>query len=64
MPSVPTRVPFEPDCDRSQSAAKGPAVGFEDNQVFENERKIQSVCVFRHLKIRGRITQMRQLINF
>jgi len=36
----------------------GTAGGFKGNQVFENERKTQIVCVLRHLTIRGRINQM------
>jgi hypothetical protein len=35
------------------AAAKGIAGVVTDNQVIDNERKIQKACVFRHLKIRG-----------
>jgi len=39
--------------DVLSAAAKGIAGVIKDNQVIDNERKMQKACVFRHLKIRG-----------
>jgi len=39
--------------DVLSAAAKGIAGVIKDNQVIDNERKMQKAWVFRHLKIRG-----------